>query len=217
MIYFNVFLLFTPCFLIAQDEIIIDLRNKSMNIIIASNYNYIKVDSNYNPYNHSDWGGQNKKDTFFYFRKKIIRDKTITGVVPIIYNASYQLHRKLNNKSWLEKDSILNATMQKNYGWQPSRSHHRISYKMSSISYYKKKYPYIDIYETNQEKGDNRNWYISEATRIFIIGEVEYYIYIRNYGKTSKSILRSRKAVCCDFKRLVNNIRIIDPEDLLGD
>lgn len=219
-----------PFLLTAQNQVTIDLSNRSINITYTASVSelnnanmsylngkdfiFIEVDSLNSIYYHDYWGGKkNKKDTFVKIKTKIIRKKNVTSVIPSISKTSYQLHRQLFDKSWQEKDSIMNTTMQKVYKWQPSRDNRRVSYEVTPIQYYQNKYPYIDIYETNREKGRKRDWYTSEATRIFIIGEIFYYIYMSNNDlETAKSIRSSRKAVCCDFKRLVNNIKIIDPD-----
>ncbi len=89
---------------------------------------------------------------------------------------SYKLHRALIGKSWKERDSIMNTMMKEKYKWR----HARISYTVTPVQYYQDKYPYIDIYETYREKGKTRYWYTSNATRLFIIGEIFYYVYISN-------------------------------------
>ena len=58
-----------PYFLIAQDEVILDLTDRSITINAKTEYEYLRVDSSYNYYNHSYWGGENKIDTFFHNKK----------------------------------------------------------------------------------------------------------------------------------------------------
>jgi hypothetical protein len=96
-----------------------------------------------------------------------------------------------------------------------------VDYKVTRIQYYQGKYPYIDIIETSkfkQEKSKRKFLYTSYRIRVFIVNEVFYYIIIENNEIcTMKSICRSRKAVHRDFKRLVNNVTIIEAEEAASD
>ena len=229
-----VFLFFATYSLVAQDQVTIDLNDRSISISTTASaqelenasdnlwngkdYIFIEFDTSYRCYYHDIWGGGvDRPDTFFYIRTDVIRKKNKIDVSPSLNSTSYQLHRQLKGKSWQERDSILNATMQEVFEWNPLRGYKKISYEVTPIQYYQGKYPYIDIYRTYKtiKKKGERSLYDSRAVRIFIIGEIFYYIDVRDNSRKygTYSALRSRRAVCCDFKHLVNNLKIIEAED----
>jgi hypothetical protein len=215
-----------PFFLTSQDSITVNLVERSITISLApnelkntaknwldeKNYTFIKSDTSYTRYYYDCKKNiLQETDTFHYISTEIFRKKNSIFVIPRSREKQICLNKRLKELSFYEKDSLLNAFLKEEYKWQPSSTNMFNHFKISSVQYYKKKYPYIDIKEVFRERRRKKNLYTSIATRILIIDGVHYFISVKSESlKSAKSITSSRKAVCCDFNRLVNNIQIID-------
>jgi hypothetical protein len=209
-----VLLIFLPFLLYAQDGITINIVNRSIVIDHRTNYSHVEVDSNISIYNKY-CGKYSKQDTFIYTIERVETEKNIITTIPSIHNKSCLLHEQLKNKSVYERDSMLNLFTSTLFKMKPVRGHVVLAYRVSSVNYYLGKYPYIDIHKTYFERYDNRKWYTSKATRVFMIDNLFYYIHMENNDlEYARSARRSRKAVCCDFKRLVENVKIIEKEPI---
>ncbi|MGH1337165.1 MAG: hypothetical protein ACRBFS_13660 [Aureispira sp.] len=80
-----------------------------------------------------------------------------------------------------------------------------ISYKISPMKQHPDGYYYTDIFKTTYQNDYSR--YISSMKRVFVIDGIEHEISVYSQGfPYNKTVRRSRKAVCCVFEELVNNL-----------
>jgi hypothetical protein len=228
LIFFTVFI---PFLVQAQKEVVIDLYDRSIKIVTTlskdeirtleanyikgGKYMLIERDSGLTLYHHIDVNRGSITDTFSYTETTIIENNNTVCAFTRFHSDIYELNKLLVGKSWEEKDSILNVAMYEKYEAKFTCKYKIISYKTTPIQYYRGKYPFVDVYQTNYNLYHDRRTYTSEIARVFVIGNILYCISAQsNFGKPSRSAFRSRKAVCCDFKRLVENVEIIEKEPI---
>ena len=80
-----------------------------------------------------------------------------------------------------------------------------ISYKIFPLQQHRDGYYYVDIFKTTYRK--NYKKYVTNMKRVFVIDGIEHRISVYTKGYPyNKTVRRSRKAVCCVFEELVNNL-----------
>lgn len=226
---FIVFLISIPAFLMSQNNITINLTEKSIKINVDSSelenanrnwlddkdYTFIESDTSYmRQYYDCKKRMLPKTDTFHYISTTVIRKKNSIFIIPKSREKQICLNERLKNLSFQEKDSLLNVVLKEQYKRQPSSFNLFKYFELSPVKYYQNKYPYIEIKEVFKEKYKKKNLYTSIATRILVIDGVHYFISVKSESlKSAKSIASSRRAVCRDFKKLVDNITIIDSKN----